>query len=53
MNTAKDRCDYRTMNDRDLIEESRYNPNAELAIALAERLEEVRRHIDLDVTDYG
>ena len=35
---GKDRCDYRTMTDAELIEEAKYNPNPELAIALGERL---------------
>ena len=35
---GKDRCDYRVMTDRELIEESKYNPNPELCIALGERL---------------
>lgn len=39
---GKDRCDYRTMTDAELIEEAKYNPNPELAIALAERLDKKR-----------
>lgn len=35
---AKDRCDYRIMNDKELLEEAKYTPNPELAIVLAERL---------------
>lgn len=35
---GKDRCDYRTMTDAELIEEAKYNPNPELCIALGERL---------------
>lgn len=36
-----DRSYYRSENDTRLIEEAKYNPNRELAIALGERLEEV------------
>ena len=36
-----DRSYYRHENDTRLIEEAKYNPNRELAIALGERLEEV------------
>lgn len=35
-----DRSYYRSENDTRLIEEAKYNPNRELAIALGERLEE-------------
>jgi chromosome segregation ATPase len=38
----KDRSYYRTDEDKLLIEEAKYNPNVELAVALAERLEEVQ-----------
>jgi len=34
-----DRSYYRLVSDRDLIEEAKYAPSAELAIVLAERLE--------------
>jgi chromosome segregation ATPase len=34
-----DRSRYRMCEDSKLLEEARYNPNAELAIVLAERLE--------------
>lgn len=34
---GKDRCDYRAMSIDELIEESIYNPNAELCIVLGER----------------
>jgi len=37
---------YRMCEDSRLLEEAKYNPNAELAIVLAERLEEV--YIDFD-----
>lgn len=36
-----DRSYYRHEDDKRLIEEAKYNPNRELAIALGERLEEV------------
>lgn len=36
-----DRSYYRSEDDTRLIEEAKYNPNRELAIALGERLEEV------------
>lgn len=36
---GKDRTDYRCMDDKLLVEEAKYNPNPELAIVLAERLE--------------
>jgi hypothetical protein len=38
----KDRSYYRIEEDKILIEEAKYHPNAELAVALAERLEEVQ-----------
>jgi uncharacterized protein YlxW (UPF0749 family) len=42
----KDRNYYRTDEDRLLIEEAKYNPNYELAVVLAERLEEVQIEFD-------
>ena len=42
MELLKDRSYYRTEEDRILIEAATYSPNAELAVALAERLEEVQ-----------
>lgn len=36
---TKDRSYYRLASKRELIEEAKYAPNAELAIVLAERLE--------------
>jgi hypothetical protein len=36
-----DRSYYRLVSDRDLIEEAKYAPSAELAIVLAERLEAI------------
>lgn len=41
---GKDRCDYRCMTDAELIEEAKYNPNPELAIALGERLWTIRNN---------
>ena len=38
---GKDRSYYRLASDRDLIEEAKYTPNAELAIALGERREDI------------
>jgi len=37
---TKDRNDYRCMFDDDLVEEAKYNPTAELAVVLGERLDE-------------
>jgi hypothetical protein len=39
MELLKDRSHYRMCEDSLLLEEAKYNPNAELAIVLAERLE--------------
>lgn len=41
---AKDRNDYRTFTTKGLIEEAKYQPTIELAIALAERLEDLERN---------
>ena len=41
-----DRNTYRMCEDSKLLEEARYNPNAELAIVLAERLVEVQVEFD-------
>jgi len=38
---GKDRAYYRLASDEELIEEAKYTPNAELAIALGERLEDI------------
>ena len=46
MELLKDRSYYRTEEDRLLIEEAKYNPNYELAVVLAERLEEVQVEFD-------
>ena len=41
-----DRSYYRHEDDARLIEEAKYNPNRELAIALGERLEDVLAEMD-------
>lgn len=41
-----DRSYYRTENDTLLVEEAKYNPNRELAIALGERLEDLLAEMD-------
>lgn len=41
-----DRTQYRMCSDSYLIETARYAPNAELAIVLAERLEEIQFEFD-------
>lgn len=46
MELLKDRSYYRTEEDRLLIEEAKYNPNYELSVVLAERLEEVQAELD-------
>lgn len=40
----EDRSYYRQLPDRALVECAKYNPNAELAIVLAERLKERRAY---------
>jgi hypothetical protein len=42
----KDRSHYRKCEDSLLFEEAKYNPNAELAIVLAERLEVAQAAFD-------
>lgn len=46
-----DRSRYRLDEDKLLIEEAKYNPNAELAIVLAERLEEVQFENEKEVDE--
>ena len=46
-----DRSYYRLENDTRLIEEAKYNPNRELAIALGERLEDVLAEFDEKVDE--
>lgn len=47
-----DRNAYRMYSDSRLLEEARYNPSAELAIVLAERLEESLVEFDEKVEAY-
>lgn len=47
-----DRNAYRMYSDSRLMEEARYNPNAELALVLAERLEELQTEFDEKVEKY-
>ena len=47
-----DRNTYRMYSDSRLLEEARYNPSAELAIVLAERLEESLVEFDEKVEAY-
>lgn len=44
-----DRSTYRMHDDARLIDEAKYNPNRELAIALGERLEDVLAEADAKV----
>jgi len=44
-----DRNFYRTEEDQQLIEEAKYNPNHELAVVLAERLDDVLLDADSDL----
>lgn len=44
-----DRSTYRTHDDARLIEEAKYNPNRELAIALGERLQDTLAEADAKV----
>jgi cob(I)alamin adenosyltransferase len=46
-----DRNFYRTEEDQQLIEEAKYNPNSELAVVLAERLDDVLLDADSDLYD--
>ena len=46
-----DRSTYRQREDSNLLEEAKYNPTAELAIVLAERLEEVQAELDGDIEE--
>lgn len=47
-----DRSTYRMHEDGRLIEEAKYNPNRELAIALGERLEDVLATTDAKIYEY-
>jgi peptidoglycan hydrolase CwlO-like protein len=44
-----DRNHYRMREDSNLLEEAKYNPTAELAIILAERLDDVLLEADSDI----
>lgn len=46
-----DRNYYRTCDDSKLFEEAKYNPTAELAIILAERLDDVLLEADTDIAE--
>lgn len=46
-----DRTTYRTWEIKRLVEEARYNPNRELAIALGERLEDLDFGVDERVAE--
>ena len=46
-----DRNYYRTCDDSKLFEEAKYNPTAELAIILAERLDDVLLEADTDIEE--
>ena len=47
-----DRNTYRMCSDSYLLEEAKHNPNAELAIVLAERLVEVQAEFDEKIEGY-
>lgn len=47
-----DRSTYRMYEDARLIEEAKYDPNRELAIALGERLEDVLATTDAKIYEY-
>ena len=46
-----DRSTYRMYEDARLIEEAKYDPNRELAIALGERLDEVIRESEIEIEE--
>jgi hypothetical protein len=45
---AKDRSDYRMQYSKNLIDEAKYNPNPELCIVLAERLQDALDALELE-----
>jgi hypothetical protein len=49
MAIRKERSYYRMCPDSHLLEEARHNPNAELAVALGERLEKVQTENDKEI----
>ena len=46
-----DRNHYRMREDSNLLEEAKYNPTAELALVLAERLDDVLLEADTDMAE--
>ena len=46
-----DRNHYRMREDSNLLEEAKYNPTSELAIILAERLDDVLLEADTDIEE--
>jgi peptidoglycan hydrolase CwlO-like protein len=44
-----DRTYYRTEEDQQLLEEAKYNPNSELAVVLAERLDDIMLEAETDL----
>ena len=46
-----DRNHYRVREDSNLLEEAKYNPTSELAIILAERLDDVLLEADTDMAE--
>lgn len=46
-----DRSTYRMYEDARLIEEAKYDPNRELAIALGERLDDVIRTTEIEIEE--
>jgi peptidoglycan hydrolase CwlO-like protein len=46
-----DRNHYRMREDSNLLEEAKYNPTSELAIILAERLDDVLLEADTDIAE--
>jgi chromosome segregation ATPase len=51
MAIRKERSYYRMCSDSHLLEEARHNPNAELAVALGERLEKVQFENDKEIEE--
>lgn len=51
MELLVDRNHYRMRGDTDLLEQAKYNPTAELAIVLAERLQEVQAEFEEQIEE--
>ena len=51
MAITKDRSYYRTDEDKMLIDEAKYHPNAELAFVLGERLDDVLLEAETDLEE--